>query len=389
MPILIPQFFTALLTLGLGGFVWFRFPDSPLHRAFAFVAASIFLWLMSQAIYVPYTGSPEQAALWSKICYLGVPLIPVTLYHFVSHVGGLAVRRSSLQAAYVLAGIFILLAWGSPWLIGLHQFPWGYFVAAGPLHPLFLLFFFWLYAKSLYHLWCVSKDGNQTTSVRNQARVLFVIFLLTAFAAVDYLPEYGLNVQPKGFLFIAIFFSLMAYTIVRHQLLDIRVVIRKSLVYSSLIACMTATYLVVVLVAEKWFQNYAGYRSWPVTVIVAFLIALFFNPLRNQIQAFVDRALFKATPIELLERQERLLTELRKTDQMKAVAILAAGLAHEIKNPLTAIKTFTEFLPTRHTDAEFREKFHRIVGKEVTKIDQIVRHLLDFAKPVPTTLQPP
>ena len=142
-----------------------------------------------------------------------------------------------------------------------------------------------------------------------------------------------------------------------------------------------STYLVMVLVTEKWFQGFLGYRSLVATAVVAFLIAVFFNPLRNWIQALVDRALFRGTTAELAEQREQLLTELRKSDQMKSVATLAAGLAHEIKNPLAAIKTFTEYLPQMHQDPEFMRKFERIVGQELDKINATVQNLLTFAKP--------
>jgi len=172
------------------------------------------------------------------------------------------------------------------------------------------------------------------------------------------------------------------------QGLVVRVVIRRSVVYSLLIACMTATYLAVVMVAEKWFQVYLGYRSLPATVVVAFLIAVFFNPLRERFQALVDRALFKATPAELAEQRDQLLTEVRQSERMKAVAMLAAGLAHEIKNPLTSIKTFTEYLETRHHDPAFRAKFQKIVGGEVERINLIVQQLLELSKPIPPRLTP-
>jgi two-component system sensor histidine kinase HydH len=170
--------------------------------------------------------------------------------------------------------------------------------------------------------------------------------------------------------------------------MDIRIVIRRSLVYSLLIASITATYLVMVLIMERGFQGFFGYRSFIATAVVAFLIAIFFNPLRSRIQAFVDRALFKATPAELAAQRDQLLDEVRKGEQMRAVGTLAAGLAHEIKNPLASIKTFTDYLEAHYADPAFRAKFQKIVGGEVERINLIVQQLLEFAKPVPPKLQP-
>lgn len=85
---------------------------------------------------------------------------------------------------------------------------------------------------------------------------------------------------------------------------------------------------------------------------------------------------------------ERFEEESRQTEKLKAVATFAAGMAHEVKNPLSSIKTFAEYLPQKYDDPDFREKFARIVGQEVGKINELVQQLLDFAKPREPQKQP-
>jgi signal transduction histidine kinase len=60
---------------------------------------------------------------------------------------------------------------------------------------------------------------------------------------------------------------------------------------------------------------------------------------------------------------------------------LTAGLAHEIRNPLVAIKTLTQLLPERIDDEEFRNNFLQIASGEVDRISSLVNELLDFARP--------
>ena len=76
-----------------------------------------------------------------------------------------------------------------------------------------------------------------------------------------------------------------------------------------------------------------------------------------------------------------LLAQVQHQDRLKAVATLAAGMAHEIKNPLTAIKIFAEHLPTKYNDPDFRDKFKGVMVKEVDRVNNIVQQLLDFSKP--------
>jgi len=69
------------------------------------------------------------------------------------------------------------------------------------------------------------------------------------------------------------------------------------------------------------------------------------------------------------------------------VAALASNIAHEVKNPLTAIKTFFEYYPEKKNDPDFMEKFNRITAQEFGRIETLIQQLLDFAKPSPARFQ--
>jgi len=60
---------------------------------------------------------------------------------------------------------------------------------------------------------------------------------------------------------------------------------------------------------------------------------------------------------------------------------LAAGMSHEIRNPLVAIKTFAQLLPERFDDADFRKEFNEIVVKEIDRLDKIITQINNFAHP--------
>ena len=66
---------------------------------------------------------------------------------------------------------------------------------------------------------------------------------------------------------------------------------------------------------------------------------------------------------------------------MASLGTLSAGMAHEIKNPLVTIKTFTQLLPERYEDPDFRKTFARLLDDEVNRIDGIVNELLTLARP--------
>ncbi len=71
---------------------------------------------------------------------------------------------------------------------------------------------------------------------------------------------------------------------------------------------------------------------------------------------------------------------LRRTDRLSALGVLAAGIAHEIRNPLVSIQTFFQLAPQRLDDKEFIESFLPIAAGEVTRIGGLIAELLSFAR---------
>ncbi len=83
----------------------------------------------------------------------------------------------------------------------------------------------------------------------------------------------------------------------------------------------------------------------------------------------------------LYEDLKKSKSYVRRADRLASLGTLTAGLAHEIRNPLVAIKTLTQLLPERLEDEEFRSHFLSIASGEVERISHLVNELLDFARP--------
>jgi signal transduction histidine kinase len=192
---------------------------------------------------------------------------------------------------------------------------------------------------------------------------------------------------PLGNFGVMLYPIIYTYAILRYRLMDISVVIKKSLFYSSLIAILSGIYLLLIFIMESAFKGLVGYRSSIVSLLAAFSMAILFNPIRNRLQAFVDKLFLGKSPQEIAHENDLLRHELERSDRLKAASTLALGLAHEIKNPLTTIKTFSEFIKEKHNDPEFIDKFSRLVPSEVERINNIVHRLLDFSKPAPPSFQ--
>ncbi|NWG27294.1 MAG: HAMP domain-containing protein [Ignavibacteriaceae bacterium] len=71
--------------------------------------------------------------------------------------------------------------------------------------------------------------------------------------------------------------------------------------------------------------------------------------------------------------------QLFQSDKMASMGRLAAGVAHEINNPLTAVLTYSSFLLKRVTDPELQEDL-KVIVRETKRSREIVKSLLDFAR---------
>jgi signal transduction histidine kinase len=75
------------------------------------------------------------------------------------------------------------------------------------------------------------------------------------------------------------------------------------------------------------------------------------------------------------------LMKSQHAEKLATVGLLGASIAHEIRNPLVSIKTFVQLLPLHYQDPVFREKFFRLIGDEVGRIDRLTEQLLDLSAP--------
>jgi len=80
-----------------------------------------------------------------------------------------------------------------------------------------------------------------------------------------------------------------------------------------------------------------------------------------------------------LSRLKELEREKHRAERLASFGSLASGVAHEIKNPLVAIRTFAELLPERFADVDFRDDFSKVVVREIDRIDNLVARLRGIA----------
>ena len=85
----------------------------------------------------------------------------------------------------------------------------------------------------------------------------------------------------------------------------------------------------------------------------------------------------------LREALARSVAVVQRANGLASLGLLTAGLAHEIRSPLVALRVFAQLLPDRWEDTEFRSEFSSVAVAEVDRVDALVRELLRLAHDAP------
>ena len=532
----------GLMALALGIFVYTRDPTDRRYLTYGLFCLSLAVWSFAYFLWL-LSLNGVQALFWVRMFMLGAVFIPVTSYHHVVQLLGVAseTRRTLIVVGYVLSFFLAVLV------------PTDYFVPSvskkltfehwpnvGPAFHLHILMFLCFAFGSVLELHRGYR--NSTGRRRLHFRMLFVTITFAYFGgSTNYFLWYDIPVPPVGNLAIAFYIAVFAYAILAYRLLDITVVIKKSLIYGFLLLVLLVPCYVLVIWGQQAAFGSINYAFSMSTLLLLIVVGFLFPKMRFRTEEALERALFqkrvdyretllrssremvsivdleqlsdslvrtvaralgiaKASlylldeakgafnlkakigleadhylqtavlrddPMirHLLKSQEGVIKEelemsrdghngqrvaermgqleaevsipiiskekligilnlghkegkeiysnedlellstlanqaavaienarlyenlkqsqhtLRRADRLSSLGLLTAGLAHEIRNPLVAIRTFTQLLPERYDDAEFREGFQGLALKEVDRICGLINDLLSFARP--------
>lgn len=83
-----------------------------------------------------------------------------------------------------------------------------------------------------------------------------------------------------------------------------------------------------------------------------------------------------------IRQRRQLELERHQAAQLDILNRFVGQLAHEVKNPMVAIKTFSELLPEKFDDDEFRRFFNETVLQEISRLNELVDQLIAFSTPL-------
>jgi diguanylate cyclase (GGDEF)-like protein len=265
-----------------------------LYRSMAIYLGAMAYWQMT-SLFVSVSHTPEQALFWYRLMTIGPGVVFIFFFSFVKTFRN-DPRRDNLQNLGHFIVILVILAG----LLKGH-----YLVPAVKQHPgtgLFIpadfgvLIYAYLAVGMFFTgmaIWDLARDYRSSKNEEHRSRIRYLLVgVLLVFAGglanFDvYLRGYPIDIVAN--LSHAV---LITYAIIRHRLLNIKLVLRTGLLYSTLTITISVFYLLLMFTIKTVFSDLSGFSTYTAAIIVAFLIAIFFNSLRERFQESIDRLIW-------------------------------------------------------------------------------------------------
>lgn len=288
---------TALINIALGVISYNKNPRSTTHRLLTLLTVIFALWTVTNYFSLNSKG-PTETLFWIRaVMFTTAPLGPV-LYLFVKAFphSKLKVNKIFLKILISLT-VFVQLIAFTPLIFSKVTITDQITPTPGPGIILFALLFVGVPLLGIIEL--IKKYRKTSGLEKLQLKYLifgitetFALLILTNFIAVVVFHYSGLVIF--GPIFSLILVGFITYAIIRHRLLEVRVIIARSVIYLLLILFAAIIYILgIILFSQSIFKINIDARLLPSMVLVALFIAFTFVPLRNIIENATNRIFFK------------------------------------------------------------------------------------------------
>jgi len=308
----------GITAISLGSLVLYKKPKLLRSRTFFLFWFSVFIWSFCYFFWQT-TSNPLSALRWAKGLMFGAILLPVFLFHYTLSLLNRTDQKGLLFGSYALC-IGLALADFSDLIVARVRPKSGFpfWPDPGPLFHLHLAIFIGLVFYSLYLL---MHDLAEAEGDRAQQLKYSILGTVVGFAGgmTNYFLCYDIPIKPYGNILVSVYTGLIAYTILKYRLMDINVVIRKTVVYALVTGIVAAIMVFVAILSARLTEGFLGRQTLFALALVACFITAVIHPLQLKVQAFVDRYFF------------------RSWSDREVVREVAAGFSHELKSPLAGL----------------------------------------------------
>ncbi len=391
---------TSILSILIGFFVILRNKKSLLNVAWFLVSITTALW--SFGLFGVVTFQNIKIALFFQyILDSSAIFIPIFFFLFVLILLDIfRGKNKTIFNSFLFFGIILLILSFTDLFKGgvSPKFGFKHWIDPGPIYIIFPIFFGVLVSMSVLN---ILKRYKQLNGAKKQQALYVLLTAIIGFGGgvTNFFPQL-LNTYPFGSFFTMFYILGIGYAIARYRLMDIRLVISKSILYFALIGLVTLAFTSITFITGQVFTG-EGVSNTLVTLFISLIIVFGFDPLKRLLARLTDKVFYKdkidyqevlrtlgliiAREIELKKLFLDMSESLEKFLKCKSVNFLyknkTTGIFRAIVDEKIAIASNDEIINYIFTNREIiiteelDRKSKELSDEEKTKIAKIVERL--------------
>ncbi|MFL6624337.1 MAG: EAL domain-containing protein [Sulfurifustis sp.] len=221
-PYALPMLVSGFVAFLLGIAVALRERGSRVGIIYLLQTSAIGIWFLGFSFAYRAAGA-DVADGWYRFAHIGISLIPATTLTFtLSVVGSTRPLDWLVRSAWVGAGLFAAAGLAVPGYFGApNRYFWGYY----PHHTTYTALLVTIVAASavtsILLYWRAYRRAPRNAAAARRAKLLFISFAIGSLALVDFIPVYGVEIYPFGYVPLLIGVGLVAYVTDHYRLVDV------------------------------------------------------------------------------------------------------------------------------------------------------------------------
>ena len=283
---------TGIASIVLGFIVFLNGRDKSSNKYLALCNFAVGIWCIGQAMGGLNTDK-GLVLFWTRVNLGGAIFIPVFYLSFIySFTGEIKAKRKIVITFFAIAFLFLLSDFTRFFIADVGpRFDYPFYLLPGPFYYLFPVYLIFAISLAFSNLkeFVKRSSGNR----RNQTKYLFWASVLGFGGGITaFFPAFNIPLPSLAHYFVPLYVAITVYAILKHNLLDIRILVRTGLTYSVMTLLFSGFYILLLIMFSKFFQEITGWNSIYVTAVLVFVFISLFEPIRRIVQNALDRLFF-------------------------------------------------------------------------------------------------